>query len=121
MRTPDRDPNLRLTRRRFVQGIAAVSLAAMVEGKSSLACSEMISNSPAVLAGNHFDLTIKPHQVNFTGKEVKAMYSSSRWVTLFIPFVGIGSVVGIGAGLGSRGPDADGRCCRFVPTAAVGN
>jgi FtsP/CotA-like multicopper oxidase with cupredoxin domain len=73
MRTPDRDPNLRLTRRRFVQGIAAVSVAAMVEGKSSLACSEMISNSPAVLAGNHFDLTIKPHPVNFTGKEVKAI------------------------------------------------
>jgi FtsP/CotA-like multicopper oxidase with cupredoxin domain len=73
MRTPDTDANSRLTRRRFVQGIAAVSVAAMVDGKSTLAHSETMTNSLSVLEGNHFDFTIKPHQVNFTGKEVKAI------------------------------------------------
>lgn len=50
-----------------------MSVVAMVEGKSTLLHSETMTNSPAVMEGNHFDLTIKPPRVNFTGKEVKAI------------------------------------------------
>ena len=64
-------------------------------------------------------LKISPATVHRELTLAKALYSSSGWVTLFIPFVGIGSVAGIGAGLGSRAPDEGGRCCRFFPTAAV--
>ena len=63
----------RLTRRRFVQGIAAAGVAAFIEGKFSRADAETISHSPSVLTGNHFDLAIEPHYVDFTGRRVKAI------------------------------------------------
>ena len=73
MRTPERDHSLTLTRRRFVQGVAAVGIAAAVEGKVNQADAEVIDHSPSVLTGNHFDLTIEPHHVDFTGRRTKAL------------------------------------------------
>jgi FtsP/CotA-like multicopper oxidase with cupredoxin domain len=37
------------------------------------AIAEPILQSPAVLTGDHFDLAIEPHRVNFTGRRVKAI------------------------------------------------
>ena len=62
-----------LTRRRFVQGVAAVGIAAAAEGKFNQAGAEVIDHSPSVLTGNHFDLTIEPHHVDFTGRRTKAL------------------------------------------------
>jgi FtsP/CotA-like multicopper oxidase with cupredoxin domain len=64
---------LTLTRRRFVQGVAAVGIAAAVEGKFNPADAEVIDHSHSVLTGNHFDLTIEPHHVDFTGRRTKAI------------------------------------------------
>ena len=50
---------------------------------------------------------------------VKRMYSSSRWVTLFIPFVGMRFDGGTGGGLGSPRLDEGEWCCRFSPTVEV--
>jgi FtsP/CotA-like multicopper oxidase with cupredoxin domain len=72
MHTPKADDISTPTRRRFVQGIAATGLAALVEGQFNQAGAETIAHSPSVLTGNHFDLTIEAHQVNFTGRRVKA-------------------------------------------------
>ena len=73
MRTPERDHSLTLTRRRFVQGVAAVGVAAVVAGKFNQADAEVIDHSPSVLTGNHFDLTIEPYHVDFTGRRAKAI------------------------------------------------
>ena len=73
MRTPERDHSLTLTRRRFVQGVAAVGLAALVDGKLNLASAQTSAHAPSVLTGNHFDLTIEPHHVDFTGRRAKAI------------------------------------------------
>src|ERR1700756_2709492 len=73
MATLERDHSLTLTRRRFVQGVAAVGIAAAVEGKFNQADAEVIDHSPSVLTGNHFDLTIEPHHANFTGRRTKAI------------------------------------------------
>jgi FtsP/CotA-like multicopper oxidase with cupredoxin domain len=73
MRTPVRDHSLTLTRRRFVQGIAAVGVAAIAEGKFKQADAEVIDNSHPVLTGNHSDLAVAPHQVDFTGLRAKAI------------------------------------------------
>jgi CopA family copper-resistance protein len=73
MRTPKRHHSLTLTRRRFVQGVAAVGIAAVVEGKFNQADAEVIDHSPSVLTGNHFDLTIEPHHADFTGRRAKAI------------------------------------------------
>ena len=70
---PEPDDSLTVTRRRFVQGIAAAGLATLVEGKFSQASAETIAHSPSVLTGNHFDLAIEPHHVDFTGRRVKAI------------------------------------------------
>ena len=50
---------------------------------------------------------------------VKKLYSSSRWVTHFIPFVEMSAGGGTGVGLSSRGPDEGGRCCRCFPSGGV--
>jgi CopA family copper-resistance protein len=73
MHTPETDHSFTLTRRRFVQGIAASGVAAFVGGKFNLAAAETTSHSPPVLTGNHFDLAIEAHQVDFTGRRVKAI------------------------------------------------
>ena len=73
MHTPETDHSFRLTRRRFVQGIAASGVAAFVGGKFNLAGAETTPHSPPVLTGNHFDLAIEPHHVDFSGRRVKAL------------------------------------------------
>jgi hypothetical protein len=78
MATPERDHSLTLTRRRFVQGVAAVGIAAAVEGKFNHADAEVIDHSPSVLTGNHFDLAIEPHHANFTGRRAKAIKIYAR-------------------------------------------
>jgi CopA family copper-resistance protein len=70
---PERDDSLILTRRHFVQGVTAAGLAALVGGKFNQASAETIAHSPAILTGNHFDLAIEPHHVDFTGRRVKAI------------------------------------------------
>src|ERR1700692_1282720 len=73
MRTQKREPSFTVTRRPFVQGVAAVGIAAAVEGRFNQADAEVIDHSPSVLTGNHFDLTIEPHHVDFTGRRTKAI------------------------------------------------
>jgi len=68
---PGRD--LTLTRRRFVQGVAAAGVAAFVGGNFTRADAEAIAQTPPILTGNHFDLAIEPHEVDFTGKRRKAI------------------------------------------------
>jgi FtsP/CotA-like multicopper oxidase with cupredoxin domain len=41
--------------------------------ESSINNAETIVNPPPVLTGNHFDLAIEPHHVDFTGRRVKAI------------------------------------------------
>src|SRR6266849_1177726 len=72
MHTPKADDNSTPTRRLFVQGVVATGLAALVEGQFNQVNAETIAHSPSVLTGNHFDLAIEAHQVNFTGRRVKA-------------------------------------------------
>jgi CopA family copper-resistance protein len=62
-----------VSRRHFVQGVAAAGLATLVEGKFNQAGAETIAHSPAILTGTHFDLAIEPHHVDFTGRRVKAI------------------------------------------------
>src|ERR1700740_526623 len=62
-----------VTRRRFVQGVAAAGLAALVEGKFKQARAETLPHAPPILTGNHFDLAIEPHHVDFTGRRRKAI------------------------------------------------
>jgi FtsP/CotA-like multicopper oxidase with cupredoxin domain len=45
----------------------------LVEGQFNQVGAETIARSPSVLTGNHFDLAIEAHQVNFTGGRVKAI------------------------------------------------
>jgi CopA family copper-resistance protein len=73
MHTPKTNDNSTLTRRRFVQGVAAVGIAALAEGKFNQASAATIAHSPTVLTGNHFDLAIEPYHVDFTGRRVKAI------------------------------------------------
>ena len=70
---PQVDNTLRLTRRCFVQGVAAAGLVAVTERGFNRVHAETIPQSPSVLTGTHFDLAIEPHQVNFTGRRVKAI------------------------------------------------
>jgi FtsP/CotA-like multicopper oxidase with cupredoxin domain len=62
-----------VSRRGFVQRIAAAGVAAMVEGKFNRADAETIAHSPSVLTGTHFDLAIETHQADFTGRRTKAI------------------------------------------------
>src|ERR1700745_2035331 len=73
MHTPRTDDNSTLTRRRFVQGVAAVGLAGLVDGNLNLASAETSAHAPAVLTGKHFDLSIEHHHVDFTGRRAKAI------------------------------------------------
>ena len=64
---------LRLTRRCFVQGLAAAGLVAVTERGFNRAHAETIPQSPSVLTGTDFDLAIEPHVVDFTGHRAKAI------------------------------------------------
>ncbi|MEN8175500.1 MAG: copper resistance system multicopper oxidase [Pseudomonadota bacterium] len=59
-----------LSRRRFVQGLAASSAAACLGiGPTSLMAAPPTTGGPQVLRGTRFDLTYSPTKANFTGKE----------------------------------------------------
>ena len=60
-----------LSRRRFVQGLAAGGAMLGMGLNSKLSHAEMMQarSGPKVLSGTHFDLTYSPLKVNFTGEE----------------------------------------------------
>jgi hypothetical protein len=60
MHPSETDDRLKLTRRSFVQGLAALGLVSLVEGNFNQASAEITAQSPPVLTGNHFDLAIEP-------------------------------------------------------------
>jgi CopA family copper-resistance protein len=62
-----------VSRRGFVQGVAAAAVATLIEGKFNQAGAETIAHSPAILTGTHFDLAIEHYPVDFTGRRVKAI------------------------------------------------
>jgi hypothetical protein len=69
----ERGHSLTVTRRRFVQGVAAASVAAFAGGEFNRAEAETIAQSPPILTGTHFDLAIEAHHVDFTGRRRKAI------------------------------------------------
>jgi CopA family copper-resistance protein len=60
--------SLPLTRRRFVQGLAAGGAIAAFDWGARLLFGETGHQTPATLTGDHFDLTIDYLPVNFTGR-----------------------------------------------------
>ena len=61
-----------ITRRRFVQGAAAGAAMAACGSKGVAAFGEATPRDPAVLSGQHFELTIDSLPVNFTGRKTIA-------------------------------------------------
>ena len=61
-----------ITRRRFVQGIAAGATIAAFGWKDRLALGQNAPPDSAVLTGTHFDLTIDSVPVNYTGRASRA-------------------------------------------------
>jgi CopA family copper-resistance protein len=59
---------LSLSRRRFVQGLAAGGAIAALDCGAGPLFGETVHHAPSVLTGTHFDLTIDYLPVNFTGK-----------------------------------------------------
>jgi hypothetical protein len=45
----------------------------LVEANFNRAGAETIDHSPSVLTGDQFDLAIEAHQIDFTGRRVKAV------------------------------------------------
>ncbi|ACO33430.1 MULTISPECIES: copper resistance system multicopper oxidase [Acidobacterium] len=62
-----------ISRRRFVQGIAAGAAIAALDGHALPTFAEAAPYHPPVLAGTHFDLTIDTLPVNFTGRRARAL------------------------------------------------
>ncbi len=60
-----------VSRRRFVQGITAGAVAAM-HWTSRPAFGETSPNTPSILTGNRFELTVDSRAVNFTGRHAGA-------------------------------------------------
>ena len=56
-----------ISRRRFVQGVAASGMVAALGWRPWTALAETSPRTPAILTGTHFDLTIHLLPVNFTG------------------------------------------------------
>jgi FtsP/CotA-like multicopper oxidase with cupredoxin domain len=65
-------PNISISRRQFVQGIASAGAMAALAGTDLAAFGETTQQSPTVLSGTHFELTIDTLPVNFTGRHVIA-------------------------------------------------
>jgi CopA family copper-resistance protein len=57
-----------VSRRRFVQGLAAGGAIAALDWKGLPAFGESAPHTPPILSGKHFDLTIDSLPVNFTGR-----------------------------------------------------
>jgi CopA family copper-resistance protein len=67
-KTTEGRSNLPLSRRRFVQGLAAGGAIAALDWGARPLFGETGPQTPATLTGNHFDLTIDYLPVNFTGR-----------------------------------------------------
>jgi CopA family copper-resistance protein len=65
-------PNVWMSRRHFVQGIASAGAIAAVGGTKLAAFGETAQQSPTELSGNHFELTLDTLPVNFTGRSTTA-------------------------------------------------
>src|SRR5260370_33975141 len=61
-------PNISISRRQFVQGMASAGALAAFGGNSLLALSESAEQKPTELSGKHFELTLDTLPVNFTGR-----------------------------------------------------
>ena len=68
VKTREATQSLSLTRRRFVQGLAAGGALAALNWGASPLFGETGHHAPDALTGNHFDLTIDYLPVNFTGR-----------------------------------------------------
>jgi FtsP/CotA-like multicopper oxidase with cupredoxin domain len=68
VKSPKGMQSLPLTRRHFVQGLAAAAAIAALESGADRLFGETVHRTPVTLTGNHFDLTIDYLSVNFTGK-----------------------------------------------------
>lgn len=67
--TTDKDSIFRqVSRRRFVQGMATAGALAALRWTNGPAFGEAIPHAPPILTGSHFELTIDPMPVNFTGR-----------------------------------------------------
>jgi CopA family copper-resistance protein len=64
---------LPVSRRRFVQGIAAGGAVAALNWKGWPAFGETVPHTPTILEGKHFELTIDSMPVNFTGRCSRAI------------------------------------------------
>ncbi len=62
-----------VSRRRFVQGMAAGGALAALRWASWPAFGETLPHTPSILEGNHFELTIDTLPVNFTGRHATAI------------------------------------------------
>ena len=67
-KTTEGTHSLPLTRRRFVQGLAAGGAIAALDWGARSLFGEVGHHAPGTLTGNHFDLTIDYLPVNFTGR-----------------------------------------------------
>jgi CopA family copper-resistance protein len=80
----DHRPNISMSRRQFVQGMASAGALAAFGGNSLLALSESAEQKPTELSGTHFELTLDTLPVNFTGRDsvATAVNGSSPGPTL---------------------------------------
>jgi CopA family copper-resistance protein len=65
-------PNISISRRQFVQGMASVGAMAALGRTDLAAFGETTQQSPTVLSGTHFELTLDTLPVNFTGRSATA-------------------------------------------------
>jgi FtsP/CotA-like multicopper oxidase with cupredoxin domain len=65
-------PDISISRRRFVQGMASAGAMAALAGSGLAAFGETTQQSPTVLSGTHFELTLDTLPVNFTGRSAIA-------------------------------------------------
>lgn len=63
---------LPVSRRRFVQGVAAGAAIVAYDLKGFPAFGETVPHNPEMLSGKHFELTIDSLPVNFTGRRAVA-------------------------------------------------
>jgi len=65
-------PNISISRRQFVQGMASAGAMAALAGTDLAAFGGTTQQSPTVLSGTHFELTLDTLPVNFTGRSTTA-------------------------------------------------
>ena len=65
-------PNISISRRQFVQGMASAGALAAFGGNSLPALGESAEQKPTELSGKHFELTLDAVPVNFTGRHTVA-------------------------------------------------